>query len=171
MENGKTTTNGKSQKSGGATTNKYDRQIRLWGAEGQKALMESKICLIHAGPTGTETLKNLVLPGCGHITILDDAKVSEQDLGNNFFVTKDEIGSPRAKVCLDNLLEMNPDVEGTYCDDDVLEKVNKDVEFFNQFSVVIVTKLRRTELLKLASHLWDRNTPLLVSWHRDFRGY
>lgn len=42
---------------------KYDRQLRLWGEEGQGALESAKVCLIHATTTGTETLKNLVLPG------------------------------------------------------------------------------------------------------------
>ena len=28
---------------------KYDRQLRLWGARGQRALMESRILLINAG--------------------------------------------------------------------------------------------------------------------------
>lgn len=46
-----------------ATDNKYDRQLRLWGSSGQKALMEANILLVNAGATGTETLKNLVLPG------------------------------------------------------------------------------------------------------------
>lgn len=46
-----------------ATDNKYDRQLRLWGSLGQKALMEASILLVNAGATGTETLKNLVLPG------------------------------------------------------------------------------------------------------------
>ncbi|CAN0418964.1 unnamed protein product, partial [Ectocarpus sp. 13 AM-2016] len=46
-----------------ATDNKYDRQLRLWGGSGQKALMEANILLVNAGATGTETLKNLVLPG------------------------------------------------------------------------------------------------------------
>ncbi|CAN0330771.1 unnamed protein product, partial [Laminaria digitata] len=46
-----------------ATDNKYDRQLRLWGSGGQKALMEANVLLVNAGATGTETLKNLVLPG------------------------------------------------------------------------------------------------------------
>lgn len=45
------------------TDNKYDRQLRLWGGSGQKALMEANILLVNASATGTETLKNLVLPG------------------------------------------------------------------------------------------------------------
>jgi NEDD8-activating enzyme E1 regulatory subunit len=44
---------------------KYDRQLRLWGANGQKALEDAHVLLINsgAGVTGIETLKNLVLPG------------------------------------------------------------------------------------------------------------
>lgn len=42
---------------------KYDRQLRLWAANGQEALEKSRICLINGTATGAETLKNLVLPG------------------------------------------------------------------------------------------------------------
>jgi molybdopterin/thiamine biosynthesis adenylyltransferase len=64
----------------------------------QKALMESRICLLNAGPTGTETLKNLVLPGCGYICVVDGGLVTETDCANNFFVERAAIGQPRAKV-------------------------------------------------------------------------
>ena len=43
-------------------------------------------------------LKNLVLPGCGHITIVDGALVTREDLANNFFVAPALLGQPRAKV-------------------------------------------------------------------------
>ena len=56
---------------------RYDRQLRLWGANGQKALAESLVLLLGAGPAGTETLKNLVLPGVGRFTVVDGAVVSE----------------------------------------------------------------------------------------------
>jgi len=35
----------------------------LWGDHGQAALEAAKICLINATATGTEILKNLILPG------------------------------------------------------------------------------------------------------------
>ena len=37
--------------------------FRLWGDHGQAALEGAKICLINASATGTEVLKNLILPG------------------------------------------------------------------------------------------------------------
>jgi amyloid beta precursor protein binding protein 1 len=69
----------------GATDNKYDRQLRLWGANGQKALMSSNVLLINpqenCRAVGSETLKNLCLPGLGKFTIMDSFAVGPKDLG------------------------------------------------------------------------------------------
>lgn len=46
----------------------------------------AQICLINASATGCEILKSLVLPGCGGFTIVDDKRVSGEDVGNNFFL-------------------------------------------------------------------------------------
>jgi amyloid beta precursor protein binding protein 1 len=104
-----------------ATSDKYDRQLRVWGPNGQRALMESSVLLVNADAAGSETLKNLVLPGIGNFTILDEnvrsvaiivgsvniglhnsQSVSETDVGSNFFVSPSSIGKPRANVT-DNL--------------------------------------------------------------------
>lgn len=57
---------------------------RIWGEQGQAALEKASICLLNCGPTGSDTLKNLVLGGIGSITVVDGSKVEESDLGNNF---------------------------------------------------------------------------------------
>ena len=48
-----------------AKEKRYDRQLRLWAANGQLALEEAHILLLNggSGAVGVETLKNLVLPG------------------------------------------------------------------------------------------------------------
>ncbi|KAK1875031.1 NEDD8-activating enzyme E1 regulatory subunit, partial [Dissostichus eleginoides] len=62
---------------------KYDRQLRLWGDHGQESLENAHVCLINATATGTEILKNLVLPGIGAFTIdVDGHTVSGEDVGN-----------------------------------------------------------------------------------------
>jgi amyloid beta precursor protein binding protein 1 len=55
-----------------ATTDKYDRQLRLWGASGQRALGSTMVALLGSSACGTETLKNLVLPGVGSFLVVDD---------------------------------------------------------------------------------------------------
>ena len=62
--------------------------------------MEANCLMINAGPTGSETLKNLVLPGIGKFTVLDGQTLQTSDLGNNFFAVKSALGQPRAKVSI-----------------------------------------------------------------------
>lgn len=95
---------------------KYDRQLRLWAANGQAALENANILLVNSesSTVGTETLKNLVLPGIGRFTIVDHAIVTEADLGVNFFLDEDSLGKSRAQCCAELLGELNPDVKGDW---------------------------------------------------------
>lgn len=100
---------------------KYDRQLRLWGADGQRRLAQTHVLLLHASATGAETLKNLVLPGVQRVTVLDDALVTLADVTNNFFVTHAALGRSRAQVVSELLLEMNADVQGDFLQADPLQ--------------------------------------------------
>jgi amyloid beta precursor protein binding protein 1 len=97
-----------------ATTDKYDRQLRLWGAKGQRALGGAEVVLVGASAAGTETLKNLVLPGIGSFTVIDDALVSKQDVASNFFLPTAAVGRGRAEAAAEHLVELNPDVRGSF---------------------------------------------------------
>jgi amyloid beta precursor protein binding protein 1 len=99
-----------------AKEKKYDRQLRLWGANGQQALENAHVLLINSGPgaVGVETLKNLILPGIGSFTIHDSAVVTEQDLGINFFLDDSCLGKSRAQMTCEYLNELNPDVRGHF---------------------------------------------------------
>ena len=68
----------------GAFFLKKNKMFRIWGEQGQAALEKATICLLNCGPTGSETLKNLVIGGVGSITVIDGSKVELGDLGNNF---------------------------------------------------------------------------------------
>jgi NEDD8-activating enzyme E1 regulatory subunit len=104
---------------------KYDRQLRLWSSNGQEALEKARLCLINATATGTEILKNLVLPGpppsqlnltigIGGFTILDDKITDGEDVGVNFFLEPTSMGSPRGEQAYKYISELNPDVRGNF---------------------------------------------------------
>uniref|UniRef100_A0A8B9SZI5 NEDD8-activating enzyme E1 regulatory subunit n=1 Tax=Anas platyrhynchos TaxID=8839 RepID=A0A8B9SZI5_ANAPL len=122
-------------------------QYRLWGDHGQEALESAHVCVINATATGTEILKNLVLPGIGSFTIVDGNRVSGEDVGNNFFLQKSHIGQSPEKL-LDN-----------------------DPSFFNRFNLVVATQLPESTLLRLAELLWNSNVPLLVCRTYGLVGY
>lgn len=99
-----------------AKTQRYDRQLRLWAASGQAALESAHVLVITGSALATSTLKNLVLPGVGAFTILDDSKVQAEDLGNNFFLQPGEtqIGDLRAEQAAKYLSELNEGVKAQY---------------------------------------------------------
>lgn len=90
---------------------KYDRQLRLWKASGQSNLERSRILLIAPNLTSLELVKNLILPGLGHFTIIDseDCVITENDLSNNFYITEDQLGMNKAEVFGRNLNALNSD--------------------------------------------------------------
>lgn len=142
---------------------KYDRQLRLWAANGQAALESSRIGLIHGTATGTETLKNLVLPGVGSYTIVDGARITPRDTGVNFFLDVDCIGHSRAAKVCEYLQELNSDVAGKFLDVDPVELIEDDPAYFvENFDIVLATDLDRAPLQRLAQVLWEAKIPLLV---------
>ncbi|XP_052817269.1 NEDD8-activating enzyme E1 regulatory subunit-like isoform X2 [Mya arenaria] len=151
--------------------NKYDRQLRLWGDHGQTALETARVCLINATATGTEILKNLILPGIGSFTVVDGNKVQGEDVGNNFFLTKESIGQSRAKFATELLSELNNDVSGDFVEETPENLLENNKDFFKQFTIVIATNLCERTLLRLGQCLWSSSIPLLVCRCYGFIGY
>ncbi|CAL8097439.1 unnamed protein product [Orchesella dallaii] len=140
---------------------KYDRQLRLWGDHGQNKLERSQVCLINANATGTEILKSLVLPGCGSFVIVDGHRVTQEDIGNNFFLDVDSLNKSRAECAVRLLLELNADVAGEAIADHPDSLLNTDPKFFNRFTVVIGCHLGERVLATLSKVLWESGIPFL----------
>jgi amyloid beta precursor protein binding protein 1 len=127
-----------------AATDKYDRQLRLWGAKGQLALAETLVVLVGASAAGTETLKNLVLPGIGSFLVVDEGIVSRQDVASNFFLPS--VGKARAEAASEYLRELNPDVKGSFL---VVAKLS----LVTDWKQIFYEKAGRKSVLVIASDL------------------
>ena len=94
---------------------RYDRQVRLWGADAQSCLIQSSIlCLGVTGATA-ELLKNLTLSGVGQITILDDDAVRVEDISQNYFLRSSDVGNNRSVAVASRLKLLNPFVRIVPC--------------------------------------------------------
>jgi amyloid beta precursor protein binding protein 1 len=141
-------------------------RCRLWAATGQAALEGARVLVAGASATGCAALKNLVLPGVGHFTLLDAAPASGADAGNNFFLEgARSIGKPRAEEAARLLRELNDGVDGV-ADTRGLGEVLVSEEgrsWIRTFSLVIVHNVPRKEVEQLAALLWaDDGPPLCV---------
>jgi len=48
----------------------------------------------------------------GQFTVVDHFLVSEEDLGNNYFVDRSHLGTPRAQAVIKLLCDLNENVKG-----------------------------------------------------------
>ncbi|KAA8915285.1 hypothetical protein TRICI_002642 [Trichomonascus ciferrii] len=148
---------------------KYDRQLRLWASSGQHALENAHVCLIGATATGSEILKNLVLPGIGQFTVVDDGMVNENDVASNFFVSFDEVGKSRAECVRALINELNPEVKGHAIASSPSEFINK--QALQEYSLIIACNVSPSDLGTLSTSLYERNVPLVIADTVGFYGY
>lgn len=151
---------------------KFDRQLRLWGSDGQSSLENAHIALVGATPVGCEVLKDLILPNIGKFTIIDDKKIQQEDIAANFFVESDSLNKSRAKVTKELLNELNEDVEGNFIDNEPLgQLLKKDIRFWQRFSIVVASGVEPSLLLRLSTMLYVQGIPLVVVESMGFFGY
>ncbi|KAL1939295.1 hypothetical protein VTO73DRAFT_10098 [Trametes versicolor] len=139
-------------------TRRYDRQLRIWAASGQAALESARILVVSSSATSTSILKNLVLPGIGHFSILDSAITTPADAGNNFFLNaRESIGKPRAQEAVPLLRELNESVQGEAVLKDVKDLLGTEhgKDWLTGFSIVIAHNLDKPTLEELSALLWS----------------
>lgn len=142
---------------------KYDRQLRIWGEQGQAALEKASICLLNCGPTGSETLKNLVLGGIGSITVVDGSRVEVGDLGNNFMVDESSVGQSKAKCVCAFLQELNDAVKAKFIEEYPETLIETNPSFFSQFTLVVATQLVEDSMVKLDRICREANVMLIFA--------
>ncbi|XP_031391190.1 NEDD8-activating enzyme E1 regulatory subunit AXR1 [Punica granatum] len=150
---------------------KYDRQLRIWGEQGQAALEKASICLLNCGPTGSETLKNLVLGGVGSITVVDGSKVEVGDLGNNFMVDESSVGRSKAKCVCSFLQELNDAVKAKFIEEYPQALIVTNPSFFSQFTLIVATQLEEDSMIKLDRICREANVMLIFARSYGLTGF
>lgn len=141
-----------------AQEERQDRSTRLWGRGGQRALEAASIIALGVTTTVSEALKNLILPGIGRCAIVDDAIVTERDLGSNFFIPPSSVGSPLATAVATHLSNLNPSST-------VISRVMSIADFMRNemttvvgaFSIVLLSsRVGQSDAQRLAAYVADK---------------
>ncbi|XGW16150.1 hypothetical protein V3C99_001529 [Haemonchus contortus] len=150
---------------------RYDRQLRLWGEEGQNSIAQTSVCVLGSSALGTEILKSLVLAGVHSVCIVDSAFVDTPDLGQNFFLRESDIGRPRADATIEYLKELNPSVIGHSLLLSPLNLSDEDLAVMLQFFVVVGTNLPEEVATKISSFLFAHGVPFISARAYGLLGY
>jgi len=161
-------------------TSRYDRQLRLWGDEGQARLASARVCAIGATPATCEALKNLILGGIATFTLCDRLEVGsgfdashEHLAGELFEVTLDDASRRRGEdkcigqALVEALVALNPKTTKGYYDGACPESKARDSyeEFYKRYDAVIVATdaVSNEALCRLAKTCETNNIPLATA--------
>lgn len=91
---------------------RYDSQMILpeIGETGQARLKRARLLVVGAGGLGSTLLPMLVGAGVGHIHIMDDDVIEEDNLHRQTLYSMEDIGRNKAIVAVSRLKNLNPDV-------------------------------------------------------------
>jgi adenylyltransferase/sulfurtransferase len=91
---------------------RYSRQILLpkFGAEGQQALLESRVLIVGMGGLGSPVAMYLAAAGVGHLVLSDFDTVDLSNLQRQLAHGMEDIGRPKVDSARDTLLGMNPEI-------------------------------------------------------------
>ena len=104
------------------TENRFDRNERLFGKEGQARLRETHIAVMGAGGLGSQVIAQCALLGVGGITTVDreDVALSDRNRYVGIWHTDSIPGSPKVVLAKRHIELIDPGIVATPAKDDIL---------------------------------------------------
>lgn len=81
----------------------FDRQIRLFGAEGQQLLRDLHVGVVGCGGTGSAVAEQMTRLGVGRLTLIDDDEVTPPTPTRGYGMRARDLGRAKAAVLADDL--------------------------------------------------------------------
>lgn len=94
---------GSSPSGGGYLSERFDRQVRVFGPSGQRVLEALKVAVVGVGGTGSLVAEQLARAGVQDVVLIDSDRVEVSNLSRLFGATANDIGNSKAITLADHL--------------------------------------------------------------------
>jgi molybdopterin-synthase adenylyltransferase len=106
----------------------FDRQVRAFGAAGQRLIARTKVGLVGVGGTGSVAAQELAYLGVRKFVLIDDKVLDETNLNRVVSAMQADIGTPKVELCQRLIHRINDEAEvdavlGTVLNPDCLERL------------------------------------------------
>jgi molybdopterin-synthase adenylyltransferase len=91
--------------------NRYSRQIRLFGVEGQERLKGTSAFIAGAGGLGSAVSLYMAAAGFGRIVIADCDRVDTSNLNRQILHWTEDVGRSKARSAEETMKGLNPEIE------------------------------------------------------------
>ncbi len=150
------------------TTEKYIRQIMLFGEEGQEKLRKATVFVVGAGGLGSPVSTYLAVAGVGKIILADFDSVELSNLNRQFLHHERDVGREKTRSAEKKLLSLNPEIK--------VETIREKITADNAGSIVppcdiIIDALDNFDTRHVLNRLAvERNIPLVHGAVSGYRG-
>lgn len=86
---------------------RYDRQIRIFGIEGQEKLKKASVLIVGIGGLGAAAATYLTYAGVGRLVLIDDGFIELSNLNRQILYEEADVGSPKASIACKKLQKAN----------------------------------------------------------------
>lgn len=100
---------------------RHDRQVRAFGAAGQRMLRHLHVGLVGCGGTGSASAPQLAHLGVATFTLIDPDRVETTNLNRLFGASPNDVGRPKVEVTKRLIKAINPDAQVQTLQADVVE--------------------------------------------------
>ena len=141
------------------------RLISWWD---QAKIAKSKVMVVGAGALGNEVLKNLALLGIGHIVLVDYDEIEHSNLTRSMLYRSGDAGRPKAEIAAMRARELNPDIEVTWINGDVMKDVG--LGWFQDVDLVLGCLDNREARLWVNRQCWKVGIPWVDAAIQELMG-
>ncbi|MDQ0194636.1 HesA/MoeB/ThiF family protein [Paenibacillus wynnii] len=99
------------QLAGGLELERYARQLKLLGENGQKALKEATVMIAGIGGLGGTAALYLAAAGIGKLILAHEGIILPPDLNRQILMDSEHLGMERMSTAIKQLKRLNPNVE------------------------------------------------------------
>lgn len=114
---------------------RYERQLRIFGKEGQEKLMKAKVFIGGAGGLSASVSLYLAAAGIGRIRIVDHDTVKLSSLNRQILFTENDLGKRKPDCAGERLKRVNPNIEVEAISETIDEK-NSD-KLVSDFDLIV----------------------------------
>jgi len=96
------------ERGGGSPLDRYDRQIRAFGLEGQRQLQQLRVAIVGLGGTGSVVTQQLAHLGVSDFLLIDPDTIDETNLNRLVGATPADVDSRKVDIACRHIRSINP---------------------------------------------------------------
>lgn len=141
---------------------RFERCVRLFGADAMKKLEHSSVSVFGLGGVGSYAAESLARTGIGNLKLVDFDKVCITNINRQLHAFHDTIGMQKAELMGERILKINPDIRLTVVNA-FYDKETSESMLTPQPDLIIDCIDNITAKMHLVAECLERNIPLVTS--------